>query len=73
MRLLEDDYLGGHGSRGSGKISFMNLKVDWRSTAFYRSGSATEAKAEINGEFRTVADILKNFDSLKAAITFVEE
>ena len=27
MQLLEDDYLGGHGSRGSGKIAFNVLKV----------------------------------------------
>jgi len=27
MRLLEDDYLGGSGSRGSGKVQFKNLKV----------------------------------------------
>lgn len=27
MKLLENDYLGGHGSRGSGRIKFNNLKV----------------------------------------------
>jgi CRISPR-associated protein Csm3 len=27
MRLLEDDYLGGHGSRGSGEIGFENLSI----------------------------------------------
>lgn len=27
MELLEDDYLGGHGSRGSGKIEFRGLRV----------------------------------------------
>jgi CRISPR-associated protein Csm3 len=27
MELLEDDYLGGHGSRGSGKIEFRTLRV----------------------------------------------
>ena len=27
MRLLENDYLGGHGSRGSGRIKFNNLEV----------------------------------------------
>lgn len=27
MQLVEDDYLGGHGSRGSGKIAFENLEL----------------------------------------------
>ncbi|NLK01404.1 MAG: type III-A CRISPR-associated RAMP protein Csm3 [Clostridia bacterium] len=27
MKLLENDYLGGHGSRGSGKIKFRNLEI----------------------------------------------
>lgn len=30
MQLLEDDYLGGHGSRGSGKIAFRNLSLKLR-------------------------------------------
>lgn len=35
MQLLEDDYLGGLGSRGSGKIRFQNLSVSARSAANY--------------------------------------
>lgn len=31
MLLLEDDYLGGMGSRGSGKVAFENVKVSCRS------------------------------------------
>lgn len=30
LRLVEDDYLGGHGSRGSGKVAFRALNVDMR-------------------------------------------
>lgn len=30
MRLLEDDYLGGLGSRGSGKIRFKNIRLEFR-------------------------------------------
>jgi len=36
MELLEDDYLGGHGSRGSGKIEFRGLKVYLRKGATYQ-------------------------------------
>jgi CRISPR-associated protein Csm3 len=35
LRLLEDDYLGGLGSRGSGKVAFKELKLTFRSTKKY--------------------------------------
>jgi CRISPR-associated protein Csm3 len=40
LRLLEDDALGGGGSRGSGRVRFANVKLSWRSRAFYSSGAA---------------------------------
>src|SRR5712671_3213474 len=39
LRLLEDDALGGGGSRGSGRVSFDKLKLTWRSKAYYSSGA----------------------------------
>jgi CRISPR-associated protein Csm3 len=41
MELLEDDYLGGYGSRGAGKIRFRDLAVTLRSHAYY-DGTGTE-------------------------------
>jgi CRISPR-associated protein Csm3 len=38
LRLLEDDALGGGGSRGSGRVRFSNVKVSWRNREFYSSG-----------------------------------
>ncbi len=35
MQMLEDDYLGGQGSRGSGKIAFENVSLDLRTGAKY--------------------------------------
>src|SRR6478736_5392005 len=40
LRLLEDDALGGGGSRGSGRVSFSGMKLTWRSKAYYASGAA---------------------------------
>jgi CRISPR-associated protein Csm3 len=40
LRLLEDDTLGGGGSRGSGRVRFANFRAVWRSRDFYASGSA---------------------------------
>ena len=34
LRLLEDDALGGGGSRGSGRVRFANLKLVWRNRSF---------------------------------------
>ena len=36
MQLLEDDYLGGHGSRGSGKIAFQDLQLTLKRADQYR-------------------------------------
>ena len=48
MKLLQMDYLGGHGSRGSGRVSFTNFKL----TAF-----ETEVPcADLEGIFREVAE-----------------
>jgi CRISPR-associated protein Csm3 len=38
LRLLEDDSLGGGGSRGSGQVRFANLSVRWRNREFYAAG-----------------------------------
>lgn len=35
MRLLEDDYLGGHGSRGSGEVEFRDVEITVRLPADY--------------------------------------
>jgi CRISPR-associated protein Csm3 len=40
LRLLEDDALGGGGSRGSGRVKFTGWKAAWRSRAYYTAGTA---------------------------------
>lgn len=42
MRLLEDDALGGGGSRGSGRVRFSGLRLTWRSRDFYANGAAEQ-------------------------------
>ncbi len=46
MRMLEDDSLGGGGSRGNGRVQFSGLKLIWRSRSFYASGAGEETLAE---------------------------
>jgi len=40
LRLLEDDALGGGGSRGSGRVKFAGLQLVWRNREYYTSGAA---------------------------------
>lgn len=38
LRLMEDDSLGGGGSRGNGRVRFSNMRLRWRAKSFYSSG-----------------------------------
>lgn len=37
LQMVEDDFLGGHGSRGSGKVEFRNLRVTCKSAGNYNN------------------------------------
>src|SRR4029079_19439448 len=39
LRLLEDDALGGGGSRGSGRVRFGGMRLTWRSKDYYSTGA----------------------------------
>jgi CRISPR-associated protein Csm3 len=62
MALLEDSALGGSGSRGSGRIVFANLEVEYRPIAYYRDGAG--ARAVNLGETKTVKEVLKQFGAI---------
>ena len=58
LRLLEDDALGGGGSRGSGRIRFSDLKLTWRGKDYYSTGkseSEVAAGADL-GAFQTAVN-----------------
>ncbi|QTA38791.1 type III-A CRISPR-associated RAMP protein Csm3 [Thermosipho ferrireducens] len=50
MMLLEDDYLGGSGSRGYGKIKFKDVKIKFRNKNFYENPKIGEKCVEVNLE-----------------------
>lgn len=62
MQLLEDDYLGGLGSRGSGKIAFQNLGISARSSKDY--GTKPEWALTEKQEVTTVAEVLAHQEEL---------
>jgi CRISPR-associated protein Csm3 len=43
LRLLEDDALGGGGSRGNGRVAFGGLNLIWRGKDYYAKGAAEES------------------------------
>ena len=45
LRMLEDDALGGGGSRGSGRVRFSGLKLVWRGKDYYATGAAQKELA----------------------------
>lgn len=73
LSLLEDDALGGHGSRGYGKVRFKNFKCYWRDVEQYRrvTKEGVEFKQPIitveNTEDDTL-NLLKQFCNLSDAM-----
>ncbi|MEA3351692.1 MAG: hypothetical protein U9Q82_13825 [Chloroflexota bacterium] len=57
LQLVEDDYLGGSGSRGSGKVEFEKIKIYARSSQDY-------SKAPEFDTFDSVQDALDKIDEL---------
>jgi len=43
LRLLEDDALGGGGSRGNGRVAFKDLTLTWRGKEYYSKGAGENA------------------------------
>lgn len=69
MKLLEDNYLGGSGSRGYGKVVFKNIGFKVRSSEDYKSGEdGKEIEIEGTRKFDEVSEILQNFEKLKSEV-----
>lgn len=66
MRLLEDDYLGGAGSRGSGKICFKDLKITVKPVDKY-----TEPDPKLSS--RTATDLSDLMEKLDEIISLVQK
>jgi CRISPR-associated protein Csm3 len=66
LDMLKDDYLGGMGSRGYGKVEFKDIEVYWNRKEDYEQGT-TELSSErkINENYTTPAEIIKNFEQIK--------
>ena len=61
MKRLEDNYLGGSGTRGYGRIKFANISIVMRSAEYYRENASEEEI--VQGE--TIEQIISNEEILK--------
>ena len=59
VRLLEDNYLGGSGSRGFGQVVFEDIKVSKRTTEYYIENSDEEIIVE-DASISDAIDVIKN-------------
>jgi len=70
MSLLEQDYLGGQGSRGYGKVEFDDIKIYWNPKSDYETGNTdVKKKTPINDNWTNVTSILQNFDNISETIS----
>lgn len=61
LRLLEDDALGGGGSRGNGRIAFSGLRLAWRGKDYYAKG-ASENELLAGGELAALQQLASTED-----------
>lgn len=60
MQLLEDSYLGGGGTRGSGQVEFKNIVITLRDKSYYLVGNNAGIECKQNGH-STAKEIIANF------------
>jgi CRISPR-associated protein Csm3 len=57
MKLLENSYLGGGGSRGNGRVKFRNIHIEYRDKNFYLEG---KEKGETIANYSSVDEVKLN-------------
>jgi len=63
LAILQDDALGGHGSRGYGKIKLQDIALNYRPIEWYQNPTTTDT-----AEFKDIEDMLKRFGTISEDI-----
>jgi len=64
MKLVEDDYLGGYGSRGYGRVRFKNISATLKKREYY-DGCLDESKKVLGGkEFQSLEELMKSLNEI---------
>ena len=64
LKLLEDDYLGGQGSRGSGKVRFHNIRVRVRKGTAYLEDPLSVGQET----YASLDDLVRDWETIESAI-----
>ena len=64
MELLQQDYLGGMGSRGYGQVEFKGIKIYWNKKENYETGNLNQ-EPPINQGFDTPEKIVEKFKEIE--------
>lgn len=64
LAILQDDALGGHGSRGYGKIKFKDINLEYRSLEWYQDPALKVPQKQ----FQDIDEMLKQFGTIKDTI-----
>lgn len=64
MKLVEDTYLGGSGSRGYGKVKFRDIELVLKKREYYDSGGGVVSI----GRYASLEDVLRNLDNIALKI-----
>lgn len=65
LALLEDDYLGGQGTRGSGKIAFQNMSLVLKSKRCY---AGEEEPLVLVGEIKRLPELIERSEELQRQV-----
>jgi CRISPR-associated protein Csm3 len=65
LQLLEDDYLGGLGTRGSGKVQLTDIRVQVRS----RADILSKPREAGQGSYASLAELIAGLPALQNALT----
>jgi CRISPR-associated protein Csm3 len=69
LAILEDDALGGHGSRGYGKVAFENFQLYYRDLEYYKNiGTANHISQVPLNRADNTEQLLNNFDQVTSAV-----
>ena len=67
MKLLEDDYLGGSGSRGYGKIKFRDIKLICKPKEYYEGNENSKKESD---EVESLNELESELDKIWGGINF---
>lgn len=64
LKLIEDDYLGGYGSRGYGRVRFKDISITVKTRKYYENCGDESKKTISKNSYNSVESVLKDIQQL---------